>query len=101
MSVKTRPAVLTAAQSANLLAGGRGVREVVVDGRVVGHYARNKYGVTIGHFDPLALVAEDNPFVAARYEYTVYPTVRGSRRVKDVVADIAAGVNRDERKVTS
>ena len=72
----TRPAALTAAQSQSMLNGGRGVREVVVNGQVVGHYARNKHGVTIGHFDPEALTAEQNPFVAARHEYCVYPAGR-------------------------
>jgi len=86
----TRPAALTAAQSQSMLNGGRGVREVVVNGQVVGHYARNKHGVTIGHFDPEALTAEQNPFVAARHEYCVYPAGRTlGRTTRQLTDDIA------------
>lgn len=91
MKVKTQPASLTASQSRFLLNGGKGVREVLVDGVVVGHYARNKHGVTIGHFDPLALVGEDNPFAAARLSHSVAPASRiHGRTTKQLVADIAA-----------
>jgi hypothetical protein len=75
------------------------VRKVVVDGVTVGHYTRNKYGVTIGHFDAEAVAhcQRDNPFVLADSSKHVYPTIRGVRNTKDVVTDIADGVNRDER----
>lgn len=91
MSITTRPATLTDKQAESMLNRGRGAREVLVDSVVVGQYARNKYGVTIGHFDRDALTADENPFVAARLDFSVYPTYRGRRTVRDVIADIAAG----------
>lgn len=94
-ATKTQPAQLTESQTRTMLNGGRGVRAVLVNGRVVGLYAKNKYGVTIGTFDPQALIAEGNPFVASRPEYNVAPAGRTlGRTTKQVVADIANGVAR-------
>lgn len=67
-------------------------RAVLVDGQVVGHYGKNKYGITIGHCNPQAVAAcrrGENPFVMARSTHWVHPTRRGSRRTADVVRDIA------------
>lgn len=91
MTVKTAPAVLTATQTASMLNGGRGVRAVLVNGVVVGLYAKNKYGMTIGTFDAEALTAEGNPFVATRVGHSPMPAGRPlGRTVKQLVADIAA-----------
>lgn len=88
--ITTRPATLTASQAATMLNGGKGVREVLVDGVVVGQYAKNKYGVTIGHFSSLAMKASVNPFVAAPLSHTVHPAGRTlGRTVKELIADIA------------
>jgi hypothetical protein len=92
--IQTRPATLTASQAATMFHAA-GMREVLVDGKVVGHYGRNKHGITIGHCDPEAVHADGNPFVAARPEYGVLPAGRHlGRKTKDVVADIAAGRTR-------
>ena len=91
--VTTQPAVLTESQCRTMLNGGDGVRAVLVDGVVVGLYARNKYGVTIGTFDPQALTADENPFVASRRDFTPHPAGRTpGRTVRELVADVANGV---------
>lgn len=88
--IRTRPAILPESQTRSMLDGGRGVREVVVDGTVVGQYARNKYGVTIGHFSQVAMGGDDNPFVAAPLSHSVRPAGRTlGRTTAQLVADIA------------
>lgn len=90
MTIKTAPANLTEAQARSMRNGGRDVRAVLVNGQVVGLYAKNKYGVYIGTFDPEALTAEQNPFVATRPGFLPKPAARTLRRtVKDLVHDIA------------
>lgn len=90
MTVRTAQAHLTETQAASMFDGGKGVRAVLVDGIIVGLYAKNKYGMTIGTFDPEALNAQGNPFVATRTGYAPRPAGRPlGRSVKDLVADIA------------
>lgn len=100
MKITTRPAVLTAAQKRHMLDNGAGVQEVLRDGVPCGQVAKNKHGIWIGHFDPLAYVANDNPFSVARLSHKVMPSIRGQRTKADVVADVAATqVGRYERYI--
>jgi hypothetical protein len=83
---------LPSAEQGAMVMGGTGIRNVIVDGKTVGQYAKNKYGVWIGHCDPDA-TNDRNPFITTSQNgKMVAPAARFlGRTCEDLCQDIADG----------